>query len=392
MSCYLDVICKPLRQSFHSQTFALSFEDPSPYVTGDGSTYLAYYVPNFKGTEMAVQRRSIWDTRFPATAVHCRLDVPELKLGGIWKDVRSDGCNRGLGLGQVMRSSTTITTLILDNNRLRPEAVTEIGEALQVNATLKTLKMVGNNLGTHAQPLVSALLINHTLVSLNLSFNSLREEEGENIALMLNGNRCLAHLILAGNSLGNRGAEAIAGALTANSTLTELDLSRNTIEEKGGIELGISLLNNSSLTVLHIGGNDFKEGTARALSHGLRINSTVEILSLRDVFFDPDADQLLISALAINTRLREVVVPHWEAEDATCDALLDALASNASLTSLGFGSNDRFADRRTKAKQVVERLATNAWNERLRGNSLFYLLFEHLECELAEPSSKVQRT
>ncbi|KAF9342539.1 hypothetical protein BGX26_007326, partial [Mortierella sp. AD094] len=99
---------------------------------------------------------------------------------------------------------------------------------------------------------VSSIMANWTLVTLNLDLNS----------------------------IGDSGAQALAEALRTNSTLTALNLSNNLIRSNGAQALAEALKTNSTLNTLNVWNNSIGDNGARALSEALKANSTLATLFL----------------------------------------------------------------------------------------------------------------
>ncbi|KAG0007408.1 hypothetical protein BGZ82_005419, partial [Podila clonocystis] len=80
---------------------------------------------------------------------------------------------------------------------------------------------------------VSSILANWTLSTLNLSVNSIGDNGAQALSEALKTNSTLTTLNLSGNSIGNNGAQALSEALKTNPTLTTLNLRSNSIRENG---------------------------------------------------------------------------------------------------------------------------------------------------------------
>lgn len=96
---------------------------------------------------------------------------------------------------------------------------------------------------------------------------------------------------IANNSCGDDAALVLARALVVNKSIVKLELSNNEITGIGGEAIGAALKTNSSLVVLNLGCNPLCDPTAIAVADsmnnickssriGLRYNTTLKQLGL----------------------------------------------------------------------------------------------------------------
>ncbi|KAG0293601.1 hypothetical protein BGZ96_002555 [Linnemannia gamsii] len=78
-------------------------------------------------------------------------------------------------------------------------------------------------LSTRKDKVVSIIVANSTLTTLDLSFNSIEDDGAKALAKALKTNSTLTTLELSDNMIGGNGAQALAEALKTNSTLTTFD-------------------------------------------------------------------------------------------------------------------------------------------------------------------------
>ncbi|KAH7042934.1 hypothetical protein BKA57DRAFT_495529 [Linnemannia elongata] len=88
-----------------------------------------------------------------------------------------------------------------------------------------------------------------TLITFNLTNNSIRDDGAEALSEALKINSTLTTLNLNDNSIGENGAEALSEALNDNSTFTTLDLDSNWIGENGAVALSKACSANSTVTI-----------------------------------------------------------------------------------------------------------------------------------------------
>ncbi|CAF1090211.1 unnamed protein product [Rotaria sordida] len=153
-------------------------------------------------------------------------------------------------VADVLKESTTLTSLGLAENQIGQQGAQHIANALRTNQTLTILYLKGNQIGEQgAQHIAYALRTNRTLTELYLAHNQIGEQGAQHIADALKRNRTLTILGLTENRIGYQGAQYIANALRTNQTLTTLDLRENSIEEEEIQWMQQSLKSNKNLTV-----------------------------------------------------------------------------------------------------------------------------------------------
>lgn len=168
-----------------------------------------------------------------------------------------------------LKAGVRITKLELANCSIGDAGAKALAPALRHNATITFLSLRGNAIGddgakklAHALGVISAdpfegvsdgedgdgvratgggvqraVHHNHTLTTLDLRNNHVRDEGATELAKALRANSTLRSLALGGNGIGEPGAIDLAGAIRANQTLTELDLTFNLLGSKGAGEL-----------------------------------------------------------------------------------------------------------------------------------------------------------
>ena len=88
--------------------------------------------------------------------------------------------------------------------------------------------------GGGAARLAGALVINNSLLSLDLAWNALWDEGGMAFGNALAENSMLQELDLSSNRITERGAQVLGTALLANKTVTSLQLNNNQVGMEGG--------------------------------------------------------------------------------------------------------------------------------------------------------------
>ena len=196
-------------------------------------------------------------------------------------------------LAQALRVNTSVKTLKLIDNPLSNEVAEMLGgneaeSSGTVNTSLQQL-----DLG--AQHLAQALCVNTSVKTLDLSVNPLRDEGAKALAEMLGGN----------------GAESSG---TVNTTLEHVDLSHCRIGPVGAQHLAQALCVNTSVKTLKLCHNHLvgDEG-AKALAEMLggngpenigTVNTTLEHVDINSCSIGPVGAQLLAQALCVNTSVK----------------------------------------------------------------------------------------
>ncbi|KAF9952495.1 hypothetical protein BGZ70_000587 [Mortierella alpina] len=237
-------------------------------------------------------------------------------------------------LSTIMANST-LTTLNLKPKSMGDDEVRVLAEALKTNSTLSTLKLEVNSIGFKgAQALSEALKANSTLRDLYLWDNSIGSNGAQSLSEALRTNSGLTYLNLDRNSLGDSGARAISEALKTNSTLTTLRLESNSIGDNGAQALSEALKANSSLAFLNLYDNSIGDIGARALSETLKTNTTLTSLYLKTNSIGDIGAQTLSEALNTNTTLTSLYLNFNKIGAIGAQALFEARKTNSILTTL----------------------------------------------------------
>ena len=150
------------------------------------------------------------------------------------------------------------------------------------NATIETLDLSDNSIES-ADDLAEMIRSNTTLQSLMLEDNQLGDAGMTNLAASLQENQTLQELCLRSNGIGSAGATALAAALSqSTNSLRVLNLSRNSIDDNGAISLAQALSQNNKcqLETLNLYKNTLGIVGANALVQGLRRNLQLEELQM----------------------------------------------------------------------------------------------------------------
>jgi len=153
------------------------------------------------------------------------------------KDISLNGDDEStLQLAESLKENKNLTQLNLFANALNTTGASLIASALKYNFTIQSLDLYGNQIqNSGAEEIAKMLKVNRGLTHLSLQSNSINYCGIGQIAEALHGNNSLTSLNLAANSIG-KGAGSICKMLVVNSTLVKLDLrftdvSKQQIEE-----------------------------------------------------------------------------------------------------------------------------------------------------------------
>ena len=149
--------------------------------------------------------------------------------------------------------NNTLTKLNLSNNYY--VYANHIAYLLRYNTTLLILDLSNIRLGSfvrlhEVEPIAEALKINTTLTTLLLNNNRINSSETIAIAKALERNSTLTTLNFSYNDVGYHGAKAIAEAVKINTTLTLLDLRCCNIDVSSRETIAKSLETNTRIQII----------------------------------------------------------------------------------------------------------------------------------------------
>ena len=248
----------------------------------------------------------------------------------------------------------------LGGNNICKEGAASIAKVLQSSGIMNSLDLLGNPIGAGGlQSLAEALIINTSLVELNLSRCSfeITNANGPIVTEMLQRNKTLTTLNLMFISIiSDGGMVYIAKGLEKNTALKCLKM--NGISAAGGKALASSIATNASLPLVELelyGCDMITEHSKQAFIDLLQQNTSIKTLKLSSTGVIGDPMSFLAEALRKNSTLRQLNLCHYIL---TSDMIKDVsrmLAINCSLTSLDISRNpigdDEIAHLATALKQ-----------------------------------------
>ncbi|XP_068753926.1 protein NLRC3-like [Montipora capricornis] len=298
-------------------------------------------------TEIRVESRTSIPAFSQALAVNTSLTTLRLVCNSI-------GDEGAASLSQALAVNTSLTTLYLSDIWIADEGAASLSQALAVNTSLTTLDLSYNSIGDEgAASLSQALAVNTSLTTLDLSDNSIGNAGATSLSQALAVNTSLTTLRLYDNSIGDKSAVSLSQALAVNTSLTTLSLSFNLIGEVGATSLSQALAVNTSLTNLRLVCNSIGDEGAASLSQALAVNTSLTTLNLSENSIGDEGATSLSQALAVNTSLTTLKLSGNSigAEGAT--SLSQALAVNTFLTTLNLSDNSIGAEGATSFSQTL---------------------------------------
>ncbi|XP_077173095.1 NLR family CARD domain-containing protein 3 isoform X2 [Paroedura picta] len=188
--------------------------------------------------------------------------------------------NKGTkALARSLMVNRSLLALDLRSNSIGPQGAKALADALKINQRLLSLNLQNNMIKEDGmKPLAEALAGNHTLRTLHLEKNGVGPQGCKRLAEALKKNWGLKELILSGNCLGDAGAAALAEGLKVNHTLLTLDLQSNSISDVGVTALMHALCSNQGLISLNLRENSISQAGACEIARALRANGTLQNL------------------------------------------------------------------------------------------------------------------
>ena len=258
------------------------------------------------------------------------------------KDFYRTGINAAgaAAISIALTGNSSLITLNLSDNSIGDAGASSLSQALTENSSLITLNLNGNSIGhAGASSLSQALTANCSLSTINLSRNLLGDAGASSLSLALTSNSSLSTLDLSFNLIDGAGASSLFQALTANSSLTSLDLMYNSVGNDGALSLSQALAANSSLTSLDLSNNRIDEAGALSLSQALTANSSLTTLRISSNSIGDTGASSLSRALTANSTLTTLKLRGNSIGDAGASSLFQALKVNSSMTTLDLGYN-----------------------------------------------------
>ena len=236
---------------------------------------------------------------------------------------------------------STLVTLDLSCNDLGESGAAKILQALKINITLKTLFLSFNDIGVNgAKSLVNILCYNHTLKLLIISGNKIMDDGAIAISecFKISGSNnakltSVKSLGLSANCLTLHSKTAI-GTIIQEGALESLDLSYNRLGESGAYEICKALQTNLTLKQLFLCNNDIGVKGALSIAVALCHNHTLEDLDISNNKILDDGAIAIAECLKTNRTLTFLDVSHNNITKIGTIELIEVLRFNPVFTTL----------------------------------------------------------
>jgi hypothetical protein len=137
---------------------------------------------------------------------------------------------------------------LLSSSGIKEEAGDVLGQLLEKNSTICSLRLQNNQLGYGVMDFGRSLRLNSSVCVLNVGSNRLGDPGADVLAGVLRVNRSLTSLNVSNNGFTEKGGQAIASGLASNPVLTSLNISNNAVRDSSCIELSGSLIQNQCIS------------------------------------------------------------------------------------------------------------------------------------------------
>nr|XP_009857603.1 leucine-rich repeat-containing protein 74A isoform X2 [Ciona intestinalis] len=201
--------------------------------------------------------------------------------------------------------NTSILELNIEDNWITAEGMRDIADMLMENCYISILNISHNKLGSEGARYVGEMLQeNTTLRTLNISRNDFKDSDGQYFAEALRQNFRLKELDISGNEFCELGGEWMGQAIAANEAIETLNLSWNHLRLKGALAVCAGMKSNITVKTLDLSWNGFADEGAMAMGEALKTNNTLVWL---DLSFNRISDKgltMLAKGLEVNDTLR----------------------------------------------------------------------------------------
>ena len=296
---------------------------------------------------------------------------------------------------EALELNKTLQILDISNNHLSDEGTVAISESLDKNIGIQVLNLSGNfitDIGTKsiAQLLQSTKTI---LKALNLSQNLITSQGATRVAEAVILNATLLKLDISCNRLSDEGVAAISDCLKINTMIQELNISSNKITNVGATKIAEALQSNASLTKLDISSNTLLIKGASAISDCLKNNKTLQELNISSAVLASNNRTSNEEVFSPSNTLQNDIINIFHvnkldiSSNTICSAVIsNCIKNNEVLQDLNISENQITSD---GAKSIAEAIAVNSKLQRLN-ISKNYINSEGLMCLLKVNNSVLQ--
>ena len=155
-----------------------------------------------------------------------------------------------------LKMNSTLSELILSNNKITDKEAEELSEAIEVNEALQHLDISHNTITDHGVSAISDCLINNTVLhKLNLSKNQITDEGAKALAEAIQVNTKLQELNICKNLISEEGLMRVVEACAENGILQKLQCTHNNISKAGLASINEYIMTENAVQVFHASWN-----------------------------------------------------------------------------------------------------------------------------------------
>jgi Ran GTPase-activating protein (RanGAP) involved in mRNA processing and transport len=242
--------------------------------------------------------------------------------------------------------STHLTYIGLHDNELGPEGAALVASSLEKNSRVTFLDLSKNEIGPLGAMAIAKLLSTSTSViqTLHLWCNKLGPDGVTSIAEAVADNKNLLHLSIGNNHATNASCKAIGTMIVKNRRLKTLELRSNSISEQGMRELcavGFPKLSTCALESISLSGNPIGATGCDVLVKAL-IGCSDQRLAALDLWSCGlgSAGVIRVASLITCTpSIREVNLSTNEVDDESAVAVAKAIVASKGIASVDLSGN-----------------------------------------------------
>lgn len=204
-------------------------------------------------------------------------------------------------LSLFLRETNVLTTVHLTHNKLSSKGLELFFKSCSLCLTLTSLSIVkSRGLSDHGLSNFAQILCSHpSLKFVNLSECNIRSSGIEYLAAFINASNSVIHLDISYNGRLAK-IRALFSNLVVNSTLLFLNLSGCGINSDQCIYIANALKLNTRLVYLCLSDNPLRDAGIKLIARGLKNNNTIESLDLRNCGFGSCGEEVLSRCLLQN--------------------------------------------------------------------------------------------
>ena len=207
-------------------------------------------------------------------------------------------------------TANTLEAVVMDKCKLKDDGLERVCAALieAGHTTIKRLSLRQNQIGNQgAASFYKLLETSATLEILDLSENSISSRGACSVigALHKNPNTAIKTLNLAQNEIWDMDDGSF---LKNNTTLKTCNLDGNFMHDEGAEQIADAIASNPKSVIerLYLGWNGIADDGASALAKMMEANATLQVLGLAENDISNTGARAILSALAVNTSVREI--------------------------------------------------------------------------------------